>query len=565
MGNGFGVEVDGTPDDRYDDVLGNSVERNLVSGNTTGVFIHGAAARANALRSNVIGADSTAIAALRNVKNGVLISGAGGNIIGGDLRSHANLISGNGENGVSLSGANATIVSNNLIGVGLGFGSATDLPPLANGVNGVLIEGLSVSNRVRNNTIAHNREAGVRITGGGRNDVASNEMFSNAGLGIDLGPPGPTPNDPGDGDAGANDLQNFPVIDLADSDGTHTRVQGTLASRLATRFRLDFYETAPALGDPSGFGEGVRHLGRTEVVTDIGGTALFSVRLPAVQVGRLITATASRIVGDDAETSEFSRGVPVAAAGDITPPAVTALFLSGTTWSNGFMSHLESVDLGEKEFGFSLPGGQAQLRATPWTNLDRIGIRFGERVKVSGKSLSIKSARGVPYEVKSFAYDDSTNTATWTLAQPLRADRPTLALSGDGQVGVTDDAGNPLDGEWSNGSDSFPSGDGSPGGDFRVSLAVLPGDATRDGRVTVADVTEVRARLFTSTTTPGNGVRGYTPFHDLDGDARIGAADLWLVRRHLYDRLPQSNPSEPASPVQSLPTTRRAITKLTSI
>jgi titin len=547
--NGVGVEVDGTPEDRYDDVLGNTVERNLVSGNTTGVVIHGAAARANALRANVIGADSTAIAALGNAKNGVFVTdGAGGNVIGGDLPSHGNLISGNGENGVTLGGAVATIVSNNLIGVGLGFGSATDLPPLANAVNGVLIEGASSSNRVRENTIAHNREAGVRVTGGGRNDVAANAMFTNGGLGIDLGPPGPTPNDPGDGDAGPNDLQNFPVIDLADSDGTHTRVQGTLASRLASRFRLDFYETVPALGDPSGFGEGVLYLGRTEVVTDVGGTALFSVRLPAVQVGRVITATASRIVGGDAETSEFSRGVPVAAAGDITPPAVTALFLSGTKWSNGFTSYLESLDLGEKEFGFSVPGGPAQLRATPWTNVNRISVRFGERVKLSGASLSIKSARGIPYEVTAFAYDDATDTATWTLAEPIWADLLTVALSREGQEGVTDDAGNFLDGEWSDGSDSFPSGDDVPGGDFRASVAVLPGDVTRDGRVNVLDWVELRRRYGRSTASPGpaGSLLSYTPFHDVNGDGAITVQDMLQVRRNLLRTLPPGQPAAPA-------------------
>ena len=74
--------------------------------------------------------------------------------------------------------------------------------------HGVLITGSN--NFLAENLIAHNRGDGVAITGGVGNDVALNSIFSNRGLGIDLGDDGP--NDPLDADAGPNTLQNAPVL-----------------------------------------------------------------------------------------------------------------------------------------------------------------------------------------------------------------------------------------------------------------------------------------------------------------------------------------------------------------
>lgn len=64
------------------------------------------------------------------------------------------------------------------------------------------------------NNIAFNGGAGVAIQGTGSEavSVTYNSIHSNVGLGIDLGDDGPTPNDPGDVDSGANQLLNTPVI-----------------------------------------------------------------------------------------------------------------------------------------------------------------------------------------------------------------------------------------------------------------------------------------------------------------------------------------------------------------
>ena len=51
------------------------------------------------------------------------------------------------------------------------------------------------------------------IEGGAGNTIRGNSIHDNVGLGIDLAQSARTPNDEGDGDAGANALQNFPVLE----------------------------------------------------------------------------------------------------------------------------------------------------------------------------------------------------------------------------------------------------------------------------------------------------------------------------------------------------------------
>ena len=124
--------------------------------------------------------------------------------------------------------------------------------------------------------------------------ILGNAISDNTGLGIDLVPLGLTANDAGDGDGGANNLQNFPVLTAAGGG-----VQGTLNSIPNTTFRIEFFGNTTC--DASGNGEGTTFLGATSVTTDSTGNA--TIPLFTAAPGQFVTATAT---DSSNNTSEFS-------------------------------------------------------------------------------------------------------------------------------------------------------------------------------------------------------------------------------------------------------------------
>jgi hypothetical protein len=89
------------------------------------------------------------------------------------------------------------------------------------------------------NKIAFNGGPGFRFpTAPTANSIRGNSIFSNAGLGIDLGPPASrlTTHRP---DFGANNLQNFRVLTSVSSSGGSTTIQGTLKSTPNFTFDID--------------------------------------------------------------------------------------------------------------------------------------------------------------------------------------------------------------------------------------------------------------------------------------------------------------------------------------
>jgi uncharacterized repeat protein (TIGR01451 family) len=176
------------------------------------------------------------------------------------------------------------------------------------------------------NRIAFNQQNGVRIVSGANNAILANRVFQNGQLGIDLGPAGVTPNDAGDADSGANDLQNFPVLSSAPNG-----VQGTLSSTPNTLFRIDFYANTAC--DASGNGEGATFLQSMNVGTDASGLA----PIPAITVasGTFVTATAT---SPTLSTSEFSACFQSAASNVRTWISDTSGFWEdATNWSEGIV------------------------------------------------------------------------------------------------------------------------------------------------------------------------------------------------------------------------------------
>jgi hypothetical protein len=158
------------------------------------------------------------------------------------------------------------------------------------------------------NAVLSNALVGVLLTGPNSvaNAISQNGIYTNGGLGIDLGgnaaPDGVTLNDGGDADVGANQLQNFPMLLTVTNSGGNVTLQGTLNSRPSASYQLEFFCSATC--DASGYGEGQTYLGAAPVVTDGAGNASFSVNLAWAGAGcDFFTATATDGSGN---TSEFS-------------------------------------------------------------------------------------------------------------------------------------------------------------------------------------------------------------------------------------------------------------------
>jgi CSLREA domain-containing protein len=272
---------------------------NVISGNLYGIRIEG---DENTVAGNLIGTDVSGTLPLGN-DVGVTIFGMS-NTVGGV--GAGNVISGNSLNGVQIEGGSGNTVAGNLIGT-----DASGVQPLGNGTpddfeSGVFIRTTGQGNVVEHNTVAFNRGHGVQVDGGTGIRVSENTIFSNTGLGISLGSGGVTPNDVGDADAGANNLQNFPVVTLAYQSGG-TAVEGTLNSAATTTFTLEFFASGAC--DPSDHGEGAVFLGSAMVTTDGAGDASFTETLAtAATAGEVVTATATDPSGN---TSEFSPCVRV--------------------------------------------------------------------------------------------------------------------------------------------------------------------------------------------------------------------------------------------------------------
>ncbi len=221
--------------------------------------------------------------------------------------------------------------TNNNVGVRISGGSDNTL--IGNRISqntsaGLVIAGGSFGNKIGGegnseaNEITFNGQDGISLQGAGsRNSILANSISLNGHNAIDLGNDGITANDLDEVNAifGVNnDLQNFPVITSATTNGCASLVSGTLNTNPAIPSEPNgylvelFFNENP---DRNTFGilsngEGESFVGSVTVNADAGGDASFSVPLPAFStaVTGYITATATSPNGS---TSEFSKAVEV--------------------------------------------------------------------------------------------------------------------------------------------------------------------------------------------------------------------------------------------------------------
>ena len=293
----------------HDNTIGGNVAgaRNVVSGNANGITVSGTD---NIVQGNYVGTDVTGTADLGNTGHGIrILRGTTGTLIGGTASGAGNVVSGNDQSGIHIAilvglSPSASTVQGNAIGLDA-TGSA-----LGNTEHGILIEDafdnlIGGTGSGEANSIAHNGGDGVRVATGTGNQVLSNAIFSNTGLGIDLGGDGVTDNDAGDGDAGPNSLQNFPVFDVHLGS---TIIAGAFNGAASAPFTLQFFSNSAC--DGSGNGQGETLLSTIAVTTDANGDATYADTLGA----SLAKATAIAGTATDANgnTSEFSECAGVA-------------------------------------------------------------------------------------------------------------------------------------------------------------------------------------------------------------------------------------------------------------
>ena len=61
-------------------------------------------------------------------------------------------------------------------------------------------------------------------------------------------------------------------------------------------------------------------------------------------------------------------------------PQVTEVFIDGTAWAEPFRTFLPTAGMGSAAYGYEVPGGAAQADELPWSNVNRVSIRFSAGV-----------------------------------------------------------------------------------------------------------------------------------------------------------------------------------------
>ncbi|GAB5534718.1 MAG: hypothetical protein Rubg2KO_09670 [Rubricoccaceae bacterium] len=233
----------------------------------------------------------------------------------------ANTIVGNRGHGIALVGASSGYsLQGNAIGVDGLEGTAAGnqgAGVFLDGPDGIVVGCIASSCGETVNEIAYNGGAGIRIGSGRRIQAARNTVYANAGGGIDLGGAGPTPNDLRDGDTGANDLLNAPVLLYAVD--TRRRFSGYYPGQRETEYTLHFFANAPDTGCAQGGCQMERYLGSKTITTpdlleglgnfrEVFSQGFFS----EIPLGETITAVAVDPSGNTSEVGPGAIVVPTA-------------------------------------------------------------------------------------------------------------------------------------------------------------------------------------------------------------------------------------------------------------
>ncbi len=153
-----------------------------------------------------------------------------------------------------------------------------------NGAQGIAVS--TNNNTISDNTVAFHTGQGIVVSSGTGNRISRNQIYSNGAIGIDLGTNGVSPNDTGDADTGANNLQNFPVITKSVNSGLTSSINGSLNSLPNQNYHLEFFSNDVC--STSGYGQGQNYIGATDVTTDASGNVNFTAQVGSLAVGNIL-------------------------------------------------------------------------------------------------------------------------------------------------------------------------------------------------------------------------------------------------------------------------------------
>ena len=169
------------------------------------------------------------------------------------------------DEGIEIDGSTGYGDNNTILGNWVGI--KADGTVVGNAGDGILVSVDASGNQIggtganEGNRVSGSGESGIEVRLGtsAGNTIRGNSVYGNDGLGIDLGDDGLTANDAGDGDTGANNLQNWAVLTAASiaDDGTFSYEIDTSSFASGT-YMIDFYASTDLDG---GNVEGERYLG----------------------------------------------------------------------------------------------------------------------------------------------------------------------------------------------------------------------------------------------------------------------------------------------------------------
>ena len=473
--------------------IGGTATGNVIGNHGHGIFVDSSYQPDLSIIGNRIGADVDGLP----VPNGIGIALEGEpspNTLPDVGRIASNDIVYNNGEGILIQFKDGVTIENNLIGANVG--------------DGIRLLNQSQEHIIRDNLFDSNGKNGINIepvTNG--DNSASVEITRNEYVGIatgfqpiDLGNDGPTANDAVDFDGltdGPNRLLNYPVVDNAQitlSNGVWD-VPVDFDALEDVDYRFEFYRYDSLLGNYTYIRSATVQTGPQPGTGDISASYTFQdgIELNAGdRIGVVAIQLGGTGIGDTSELSLSSLSQPLAVP-DTTGPSITEVVISSSA-SGSDRSYYDLVNEQNLETG-------DQIRALDFIDADTIEITFSEEVNISGSELQLESIRtSMAY---SLTYVGATgNTHKWVVAGGE-------TLDGDDQVliilpeSIQDTKGNNLDGEWINPISltttvnaslisEFPSGDGTPGGDFRfVFTTAILGDYNGDNQVSQADLDDV--------------------------------------------------------------------------